>query len=343
MPETSAMSLRAKIHDVIEDGHDFATAHKWVNLVLYSLIVLSVLILVLGSVEELERTWHREFRLAEIVFGLVFSIEYLIRLWICVEDRAGLYSHPFLGRVRYALTPLSIIDLLAILPLYLVYFLAQEFMFLRMFRLLRILKMSRYWPALALFGVVIQHQGRALLTAVSVVVVLLMVSSGFMYAAERQAQPEDFGSIPAAMWWAVITLSTVGYGDVTPITPFGKLIAAIVAILGIGMFALPTAILGTSYLQELQRSTFPKTAETVANTPVFQDLGPEKRAEIAARLVLRRLPAGYKVINTGDQPDALYYIVDGQIATYSGSHRKLLEPGQFFGGRGVAPRRAKCR
>lgn len=183
-----------------------------------------------------------------------FTIEYLLRLWSCTVDSR--FRNPVLGRIRFALRPLLIIDLVAILPFYLPIIIPFDLRFLRALRLIRILrmlKMGRYSESLRLFASVLKSKKEELVIAVFVTFILLIVSSSLMYFVENEAQPENFSSIPDAMWWGVATMTTVGYGDVYPVTPVGRFLGAIIAILGIGMFALPAGILASGFVEEIQK------------------------------------------------------------------------------------------
>ena len=327
--------LRTRIYELLEDDESRTAARYWIDIALIVLIVVSVGGDIIGSVAELEARWGPVLEAIEIITVLIFTVEYALRLWICVDDRAGRYEHPVFGRLRYSATPLALIDLLAILPFYLSLFFAQDLVFLRVFRLLRILKLARYSPALAVFEVVLLNQGRALIAAVTIVTVLMLVAAGLIHTAERAVQPEDFGSIPAAIWWAAVTMSTVGYGDVVPITPMGKLLAAVVSLLGIGMFALPTAILGAGFMQELQKHDFATTTRMVARVPIFARLAPAQLAEIAALLTQRDLPPRYTIMRAGEHPDAMYFIVDGKVVYREGKNRSIIDAGGFFGARAL--------
>lgn len=184
----------------------------------------------------------------------MFTVEYILRAWSSTFSES--YRSPVTGRLRYMLTPLAVIDLLAIVPFYLPFLGVdlRSFRALRLFRIVRIFKLGRYSTAMQLTGRVIASRGPELITTLSILLVLMLLSASLMYYAEHDAQPDAFSSIPAAMWWAIATLSTVGYGDVYPLTPVGKLLASVIALLGIGMFALPTGILGAAFVEEIQRT-----------------------------------------------------------------------------------------
>lgn len=248
-PDSSARRRTYRILTVTVDGNSRGRAF---DQFLLALILLNVAAVVAESVEPFGTRYQSAFRLFEIFSVIIFSCEYVLRVWACVEDPR--YSHPVKGRLRYALSPLALIDLLAILPFYLTFITTdlRILRVLRVFRLLRMVKIARYSQTLQIFGRVLVATRVQLLLTLMLMSVLLLLSSSLMYAVEQQAQPEAFSSIPAAMWWAIATLTTVGYGDIYPVTAWGKIFGSLVAVFGIGMFALPTGVLGAAFLQELR-------------------------------------------------------------------------------------------
>jgi len=324
-------TLRARVYALIEDEESTTPERAWVDGALIVLILTTVLAAILHTVDAVARDWDEVLAAIEWTGGIVFTIEYGCRLWVAVEDRAGRYGRPVEGRLRYALTPAALVDLLAILPFYLDLLLPHSLLVLRTLRVLRILKLARYSPALSLFEVVLLNQRRALLAALTLVLVLMTIAASLIHAAENEAQPVAFSSIPAALWWTVVTMSTVGYGDVVPVTALGKAIAGVVAMLGIFMFALPTAILGAGFTQELQKRNFSLTAAMVARVPLFTHLPPAQLAEITALLHHRQLPARFTVLRRGEHPYAMYFIDDGQLVSRGENGRRLLARGDWFG------------
>jgi voltage-gated potassium channel len=218
---------------------------------LLSLISLNVVVIVLESVESIYTTYKLWFHYFEVVSVAIFSLEYLLRIWVSNENEK--YQQPVIGNLRYMLSPLGLIDLLAILPFYLpVMAMDMRFMrALRMFRLFRMFKIVRYVSTLRLMEKVIGDKREELVMAVIFTFFILLFSSCIMYYIERDVNPNGFASIPDTMWWGISTLTTVGYGDVTPITPLGKFLGGIIAILGIGLFALPAGILAGGFSEEI--------------------------------------------------------------------------------------------
>jgi voltage-gated potassium channel len=183
---------------------------------------------------------------------MIFTVEYILRLWTCTINIR--FKKPVIGRLGFAATPMSIIDLMAILPFYMpmLIFDLRFVRVLRLFRLFRLFKLGRYSESLKKFGNVLKSKREELGITVFIVTMLLIFASSVMYHFENEAQPVAFSSIPKAMWWSVATLTTVGYGDVYPVTNIGKLFGSIIAILGVGMVALPAGILASGFAEEIK-------------------------------------------------------------------------------------------
>jgi len=220
-----------------------------------AIIILSVFAVIIESVESIYLSIPKYFDYFERFSVLVFTIEYILRVYSCTADEK--YQSPIIGRLKYVITPFAIIDLLAILPFFIPMLIPLDLRFLRalrLFRILRIFKLARYTNTFQLLIKVLKREKEALTITIFFLFIVLIISSCLMYHAECQAQPILFGSIPDAMWWGVASLTTVGYGDVYPITPIGRLLAGIIAITGIGFVALPTAIISSGFILELQET-----------------------------------------------------------------------------------------
>lgn len=243
--------------NALETHEDQNAFGRFVDYSLILLISASVLAVVLESIEPFQAAFGDALYWFEVFTVSVFSIEYILRIWSCVENKAFEGQSGFRIRLRFMVSFHAVIDLLAILPFYLLalgLFGTLDMRFLRAIRLLRVLKLTRYSAALNMLFITFRENGRALAAAFLILVTVMLLAASGMYYFERQSQPEDFGSIPAAMWWAFATLTTVGYGDVTPITVGGKIFGALITVVGIGMVALPTSILATGYSQQLKQS-----------------------------------------------------------------------------------------
>lgn len=244
-------TTRNKIYHLLQPHEGAHIKGKWVDIVLTGLIVLNVVVLILETVPAFHNQYHHFFWDFELFSVGVFTVEYFVRLWSIVECPE--YRHPVWGRLRYSFTPIAIFDLLAVLPFYLP-LIHADLMFLRsvrFFRLLRIFKVTRYVHAMHYITDVIRDKAEELLISFTFMLFMLIVLSGIMYNIEHAAQPDKFSSIPQTMWWAIITLTTVGYGDIYPITSLGKIFASITAVTGLGMFAIPTAILVSGFNEKM--------------------------------------------------------------------------------------------
>lgn len=247
--------LRQTIAHIFEASGDYQRAGHLLDIALISLIMVNVIAIVLESVSSIAVQYHQEFLLLEVVSVSIFSIEYLIRLWTCVDRAkyAAMATTNTKRRIRYLLSPLALIDLIAILPSLLMFIFTLDLRFLRVLRLLRVFKLTRYSRAMQLLLQAFIDEGSSLLAAFFIMAVVLILASCGIYLLEHDIQPDKFGSIPAAMWWAMATLTTVGYGDVVPITPLGKLFGGVITLVSMGMVAVPTGLLASSFSEQVRK------------------------------------------------------------------------------------------
>ena len=326
-----AATWRARAHTLLEETETRSIAHTAVSVVLIAVVVASVAGVILETVDWLADATGPLLRLVEVAAVTILSAEYLLRLWAAPEHDPGGPTHPWRARLEYAVSFPGIVDLLAILPALLAPALPLPTDWLRVLRLLRILKMTRYAPALALFAAVLKNEGRVLLATLLVVMVLLVLESAIMYTLEREAQPRVFASIPHSMWWAIVTIATVGYGDMYPITPIGKVFGGAVMVIGIAIFAVPAGILATGFANEIRKRDFVVTWHTVANVPLFAGLDATRIAEIARLLKTQVVPAHYAVVRRGEPADAMFFIMAGEVQVDVAPTPVRLGKGQFFG------------
>ncbi len=233
------------------DGKHRYSLH--VDTLLVVLISLNIIAIILESMEDFKARYDFWLTGFDIFSVLVFTIEYILRVWSCVDMSRFKHLPPEKARLRYMLTPLAVIDLLAILPFYLMFFVSFDLRFLRAVRLLRVFKLTRYSSAMNLLLSVFKEEAHAFIASFIVLTILLIIASSGIYLLEHNLQPEHFGSIPASMWWAVTTLTTVGYGDAVPITPMGKIFGGVITIIGMGMVALPAGILASGFSEQIHR------------------------------------------------------------------------------------------
>ncbi len=253
-------NFRRRVFEIIDTSHANDEAHRIFNIGISILISINVLAVVLETEPSIYEPNKTLFDLFEYFSIAIFTLEYILRIWSCTVDPR--FTNPITGRLRYALRFMSIIDLLAFLPflvhLVLIHTAIIDLRFIRvvrLFRLFRLLKMGRYSQSITKLGHVINKKKEELSITLFSGVIILVMASSIMYYVEHDAQPDAFSSIPSALWWGVVTLTTVGYGDVYPKTLLGKVIGAFVAVLGIGLFALPAGIIASGFAAELEHNT----------------------------------------------------------------------------------------
>lgn len=263
-------SLKQTLFILLEDQQTTNRRARCVRAFLVVLILLNVFALIMETMPEVSATYKHVFRGFEYFSVAIFTAEYIARLWVCSQCLNNVGG--IKGRIKHILHPLMIVDLLAILPFYLPYILPADLIFLRslrLMRLLRVLKLGRYSDAVQIFFNVVRLKIEQLAVAGFALGILLIIASSLMYYFEREAQPAIFGSIPHAMWWAIVTLSTVGYGDAYPVTAAGRCLASVIAMLGIGMFALPAGILSAGFVEygEMKKQSPSRTCPHCGKRP----------------------------------------------------------------------------
>lgn len=245
--------MKKKIFELLSPSKTNQGLSYWIDVFLIILISLNVIVVILESVAAINERFNDFFIVFEVFSVSIFTIEYLLRLWVVNYLEA--YQKPFWGNLKFALSPLAIIDLLSFLPFYFP-FTGLDLRFLRLMRVMRVFrlfKIVRYANATSLISNLFREKRIELFISLIITLFLLLLSSCLMYFIENKAQPENFSSIPETMWWGICTLTTVGYGDMYPITAMGKVLAGIISILGIGLFALPTGILASGFSEQLEK------------------------------------------------------------------------------------------
>ncbi len=249
-----ASALRRRVYEELEPNARGQFGLSFTNKTLVLFIVVASALAILETEPEVAGGADTFFRSAELLFGAIFSVEYLLRLWIAPDNpQWAKYRFP---RLRYAFSAAAIIDFLAIVPTLASLGPGGGSVLLRFFRILRILrlaKLGRMSHALQDLSHAVHERRHELLLTVGIAGFVLLVASTLMYWAEADAQPDKFGSIPRSMWWCIITLTTVGYGDAYPVTVLGKMLSGLVAIAGIGLIAMPTGILAAAFSDVVQR------------------------------------------------------------------------------------------
>lgn len=280
--------LKQIIYEILEVSSSTNLYSLADDIIIQFLIVLNITAFIASTSPVFSVEYQKLFENIEIVSSLIFTIEYILRIWVCTVDSK--YSHPIWGRIKYALTPLSLIDFVSILPFYLLLLFPQlSFVYLiSLIRLLRLIKISRYSESVRTLGIVLNSKKEELFVTAFAVFILLIFASSLMYFVESSAQPQSFGSIPDAMWWGVVTLTTVGYGDIYPITPIGRFLGSMLAFLGIGIFALPAGIISSGFSEEVQKRKLQKISENLEQSTNSKSVEMLERSEVSFE---QKLPA----------------------------------------------------
>ena len=245
-------TFRQRIHALVFPSPYGGQLQNFFDLFIVVWVLISVLAVILESVDSIHYNLSVEFIVLDAVAVLVFSFEYLMRLYSCVEEPR--FQRTFSGRLSYATKPVAIIDFLAIIPFFLEVFLHHliDLRFLRSFRLMRLFKLARYTGSTNTLFAILRREAPILATTAFTLMLLVVLVASLGYLFEHEAQPEKFENIPTSIYWAVITLASVGYGDITPITPMGRMMTTLMALIGLGLFAIPASILSSAFTQELQ-------------------------------------------------------------------------------------------
>jgi voltage-gated potassium channel len=324
-------TFRRRIFEIIEPGIRRDRAARLFQRLSITIILASVAGAVVSTLSNLNSDVRTALLAAELVFGALFMAEYALRLWTVPE-------HPVFGMGRgsrgvqsYATTPLMIFDALGLAPTLLLIAVPSATGAILIFQVLRFFRLARYSPALATVGRVLVNEWRPLVASGMIGLGLLLIAATGMYLIEREVQPERFGSIPAAMYWAVVTVVTVGYGDVVPVTPLGKLFTGVVMIGGLIFFALPVAIIATGFLAEIRRRDFIVNYGMVARVPAFAGLDAAALAELVGLLRARRFLSNTVVLQKGDEGDSMFFIVLGEVEVVLPDESVRLHEGDFFG------------
>jgi voltage-gated potassium channel len=320
-------SLRSRAHHLLTREEGGSGGHA-VRIGLVLLIVISVTTAALKSVPAIGRE-HGALLDAVLLFtSLGFAIEYLVRIWIA-PDNAGA-AGAARERMRYVFSLPGLVDLVAAIPFALAPHVGLSLDWLD---IVPIFKLLRHTAAFQFMVEAVYSERRVLWSAAVLMLVLLVFQSSLVYYFERDVQPDKYGSIPEAMWWGIVTLTTVGYGDVTPVTLWGRVAGGLTAVMGLCMFAIPVGIIASAFIEAVRRREFVDTWNLVAKVPLFRSLDAARIAAVAGVLRARRAERGERLIRKGDQADSMYFIVSGEVEVdqESAAPKGRLAAGDFFG------------
>ena len=321
--------LRDRLYELLEHDHlPHSVGSRFVRLII-GIIIIDVLAMILASVPEYDARFGTLFTVIKVGAVVVFALEYAARLW-SVAGHSPRKLSPAQDRIEYALSSLGIIDLLAFLPASIALIAGQRAT-LVLLGMLPFLKLVRYSPAMRSLLAAIHAERRTLVGCLVILAGAVLVFASLLYAIERDVQPEKFGTIPQAMWWAIVTLGTVGYGDVVPVTSLGKLVSVFAIVGGLTMIALPVAIISTAFADEVRRRDFVVTWGMLARVPLFSHLSAAEIADIMRLLRAQTIEAGQILVRRGDAASSMYFITAGEVEIQLPSQRVRLADGTFFG------------
>ena len=302
---------------------------RWLRFAMIAVILTNTTMVILATVDDFGMHQAALFLAAQWAILAIFALDYVSRIWIAPERFPA--AEAARARFSYLMSPLGIVDLLAVMPGVAIGIIADDKGIQALFDMFATLKLLRYFSAVETIAAVVRNERRAIGAALGVMFVLLIFASTVMYMFERAAQPDAFASIPHAMWWGVVTLTTTGYGDLVPITAQGRIFGALVTILGLGMFALPAGILANGFAAELKKRDFVVTWNLISQVPLFKHLPAAEIAELAQLLAFQHLPERYAVVRRGEEADGMYFILSGNVVVEIGDKPISLGAGHFFG------------
>jgi voltage-gated potassium channel len=327
----SAMELRPRLCEILDHGTIGDRTGRTVGQFIVLLIVVNLVAVTLESVPDLEHRYGQLFTAIEFLSLAVFSIEYGLRVWVAADHPPYRHLSSPKARLKFMTSALGIIDLLAVLPFWFALVLPADLRVLLVFRVVRFLKLARYSAAVNSLLDTLYAERRALFGCFVILVGATLLAASVMHLIERHVQPEKFGTIPDAMWWAIVTLGTVGYGDVAPVTALGRVVAGITIFVGLIMVALPVGIVATAFAEQIHRRDFVVTWGMVARVPLFAELKARDIADIMRLLRAQQVEAGVVIARRGEPAHSMYFVAAGEVEIQLKNKRVRLGPGQFFG------------
>lgn len=252
--------MKKRIYHLVETGDHGSKINSLFDNAILALIMLNVIAMVLESISSVNRAIGTVLYVFELVSVIIFSIEYLFRIY--VSDITHPSSSRWKSVLKFSGSFYGVIDLVAILPFYLPLLISFDLRFLRMlrlFRLLRVMKLNRYSNSFNLIWQVIKEKRSELIMSLVIIMFILFLSSFAMYSIENTAQPDKFSNVLTSFWWAIATLTTVGYGDIYPVTHIGKIVGGFIALMGVGLVAIPTGLISAGFIEKLENQKIKKS------------------------------------------------------------------------------------
>ncbi|WFU43880.1 cyclic nucleotide-gated ion channel [Bradyrhizobium sp. CB82] len=322
-------NLRDRLYELLEHDPLAYSAGSHFIQVIVAVIVLDVVAMTLASVPDLDAQFGALFTGVAILAVIVFALEYAARLWT-VAGHTQRKASPLADRFSYVFSALGIIDLMAFLPAAFVLATGRHSTMAAL-GVLPFFKLIRYSPAMRSLLAAVHAERRALIGCIVILIGVVLTFASLLYAIEREVQPEKLGTIPQAMWWAIVTLGTVGYGDVVPVTPLGKFVSVFAIISGFAMIALPVAIISSAFAEEVKRRDFVVTWGMLARVPLFSHLTASEIADIMRLLRARTIEQGEILVRRGEVASSMYFITAGEVEIALPNQHVRLTDGTFFG------------
>ncbi|MCC8951224.1 ion transporter [Bradyrhizobium sp. Arg62] len=328
-PTIGDPGLRDRLYELLErDDLPHSGGLRFAR-VIVAIIAVDVLAAILASVPEIDAQFGWLLTTIEIAAVIAFALEYAARLWSVVGHSLRDMT-PARARLEYAFSALGVIDLLAFLPSAVALAIGDKTA-LVLFGMLPFLKLVRYSTAMRSLLAALHAERRTLFGCVVILTGAVLLFASLLYAIEHRVQPDKFGTMPQAMWWAIVTLGTVGYGDVVPITPLGRTVTVVAIVVGFAMIALPVAIISTAFADEVRRRDFVVTWGMLARVPLFSHLGAADISDIMRLLRSQTIEAGEALVRRGDAASSMYFITAGEVEIDLPSQLVRLSDGAFFG------------
>jgi voltage-gated potassium channel len=326
------LSLRARLYAILRQADVSAGARQWRKFDL-TVIVIGLLTVALATVDDLPPLTHRILIAVIMLLSALFFLEYLVRLWVAPEALSETARSPAGARLRWALSIKGLIGLLAVIP---AVFIATGAAVagtdaVNVFGLMWILKLGLHAPAMGTLARVVSNERDTLASILIIFLIVLVAAATGTLLFEHKVQADRFGGLPDALWWAIVTLTTVGYGDVVPATVGGKIIGAVVMVSGIAVLALMTGVLASGFAEEERRREYIRVWEQVLRVPMFTVLGVATLSEIVSKLRTRHYPAHIAVVRRGDPGDSMFFISNGEVEVRLPHRAVKIEQGGFFG------------
>jgi voltage-gated potassium channel len=331
MARERTRALRQRVYMALEQGPVGERLAVFTDRALMALIIVNLIAVALESVPDIGARYTLAFDVIEYFSLVVFTIEYGLRLWGAVEHGPHQHLTSMGARLKYALSAAGLIDLASVLPFWLNLVTPDDFRFVLVFRMVRFFKIARYSPAMRSLLDVLYRERRALFGCLVITLGAALVAAALMHFAEGDVQPKKLGTIPDALWWSIVTIGTIGYGDVVPITALGKLIAVGTIFMGLVLMALPIGIIATAFSEQIHRRDFIVTWGMIAKVPLFAELDAVEIADVSELLRAQLVEAGEVIVREGDRAHSMYFIAAGEVEVAIGKKKVKLEVGQFFG------------